>query len=206
MKVPTMEEVPASPPPKSSRNRFYQELATKAELVVPSTWWRKGFASDLLLLSHNNTDLPRKQFDSNRIRNKKLRNIYQCVTRQQFIRKTLDLTSERDTVVDAKSSEKCVAMEEPTIKLFYKIWMTQSKTYGGRLETDSKGGTTWVPLFEENGKLLLAALDVLEHFYSTIGGIWTGCFKIERSNTCRGALAGLSSSAFNDLFPAKTCL
>ena len=31
---------------------------------------------------------------------------------------------------------------------------------------------------------------VLDHFYANYGGIWTGCFKLEKSAGCRGALAG----------------
>ena len=31
---------------------------------------------------------------------------------------------------------------------------------------------------------------VLDYFYSNYGGVWTGCFKFERSSACRGALAG----------------
>ena len=33
---------------------------------------------------------------------------------------------------------------------------------------------------------------VLEHFYANYGGVWTGCFKFEKSSSCRGALAGQS--------------
>jgi len=41
LKVPTQEEVPKSPAPKEAKNKEYQKLATVAESIVPSTWWRQ---------------------------------------------------------------------------------------------------------------------------------------------------------------------
>ena len=47
--------------PASARLTFqkaYKKLAEKAEELVPKTWWRDGFANDLLLLSHNDKEGP----------------------------------------------------------------------------------------------------------------------------------------------------
>eukprot|EP01037_Dinobryon_pediforme_P041268 gene41268-50921_t len=134
--------VPPSPPPKAAKNKMYQELAMKAERVVPKVWWRDGFASDLLLLSHNDTELPRKQFDASSLSNKKLKNLYQCVTRQQFIRKTLDLSAQKDNLISSSSQESA-----------------EAELLGGKISTDVNGRKTWTPTRLENGKLLLSALE-----------------------------------------------
>ena len=47
-----------SPPPRDSLSKAYKKLAEKAEELVPKTWWRDGFANDLLLLSHNDKEGP----------------------------------------------------------------------------------------------------------------------------------------------------
>ena len=58
------------------------------------------------------------------------------------------------------------------------------------------GGTiidrNWIPSNENKGNLLITALEVLEHFYAKVGGIWTGCFKLKDSPDCRGAVAAAS--------------
>lgn len=187
MKVPSASEVPPSPPPKSAKNKMYQELAMKAERVVPKIWWRDGFASDYLLLSHNDSELPKKHFEISSLANKKLKNIYQCVTRQQFIRKTLDLTYHSSSS-DVKS--KCSVMDQPMLRQFFDLFLPESELIGGSLENNLEGRKVWTPSNKENGKLLLAALDVLDYFYGHSGGIWTGCFKLDKSAECRGALAG----------------
>lgn len=163
------------------KNKQYQSLAMAAERVVPKTWWRDGFASDLLLLSHNDSDLPRKLFDAGRLRNKKLKNILQCVTRQQFIRRSFSFETP-EILVDSASTEssKCTAMSESVVKSFFELWQ------GGAGEVI---GGEWRPNDKNNGQLLVSALEVLDHFYANYGGIWTGCFKMEKSSPCRGALA-----------------
>jgi hypothetical protein len=184
--IPTKDQIPASPPPPAAKNKQYQELAMTAEKVVPQTWWRQGFASDLLLLSHNDAELPRKQFDASTLRNKKLKNMYQCVTRQQFIRKSFDFGSGTDADVGASSSSsKCTSMSEPVVKAFLELWRKDSTNMGGVFRSG-----VWYPSQEDGGNLLVAALQVLDHFYSNAGGIWTGCFKFEKDANCRGALAG----------------
>eukprot|EP01036_Dinobryon_divergens_P031121 gene31121-40470_t len=152
--IPTMEQVPPSPPAKAAKNKMYQELAMKAEKVVPRTWWRAGFSSDLLLLSHNDSELPRKLFDSSRAGNK-----------------------------NGGSSGKCSSMEEAVVQSFLGLWGRSAHPLGGQVD----GAGVWWPDKVEGSKLVLSAL---EHFYASAGGIWTGCFKLERSAPCRGALAG----------------
>ena len=38
--------------------------------------------------------------------------------------------------------------------------------------------------------MIFLFLQVLDHFYTNYGGVWTGCFRFEKSSACRGALAG----------------
>jgi len=116
--VPTEAEVQPSPPPPAAKNKQYQALAMKAEKVVPKTWWREAFADKQFLLSSNDRDLPRKQFDASRLRNKKLKNILQCTTRQQFIRKSFPFS------VPQADASKCTAMGEPVVKAFQALWQT----------------------------------------------------------------------------------
>ena len=183
MRVPTETEVPKSPPPPDALNKDYQRLAEVAEKVVPPTWWRAGFDSDLLLLSHNDTELPRKQFNVRQLSNKKLRNMYQCVTRQVFIRVSLSLAETGSSVAVAS---KCPAMADPSVAKFLALWKTHRALLGGSIA----GSKVWFPDTTTGSDLLLSASEVLQHFYDNYGGIWTGCFKLEKSPDCRGALAG----------------
>lgn len=189
MKVPTQEEVPASPPPPNAKNAKYQELATIAEKVVPKTWWRAGFADDKLLLSHNNEELPRKQFDSKVLSNKKLKNIYQCVTRQQFMRKSFDFGKTFSSMQSTESKTICVAHKEAVIMNFFNLWKESQADLGGSF-TQVGDAKLWYPKSSDGGKLLMAASETLEHFYTNYGGVWTGCFAYEKVTECRGALAG----------------
>jgi hypothetical protein len=81
---------------------------------------RKGFASDHLLLSHDDSELPRVQFSSRKIRNKKLKNIYQCVTRHPFIRKSYDFNNDLDpsTFKEWEARYNCSAMEVNSVHAF----------------------------------------------------------------------------------------
>ena len=189
--VPTKDDIPPSPPPPSAMNKQYQALATTAEEIVPKTWWREGFADPQLLLTANDSELPRKQFDVSRLRNKKLKNLLQCVTRQQFIRKSYAF-DKYETHSGAKES-KCTAMSEPVVASFLLQWQTgdNSENFGGKLIKESGSERmVWAPIQENDGKLLVSALQVLDHFYANYGGVWTGCFKFDMSPSCRGALAG----------------
>jgi hypothetical protein len=192
MHIPTQDEVPPSASPPSAKNKQYQDLATIAEKVVPKTWWRDGFSNDQLLLTHNDSDLPKKLFDGSKLRGKKLKNIVQCVTRQQFIRKSFvfDHHTESALGLTSANTPKCTAMNDPIVKRFHNLWLA-SVEFGGVLRSDpSTGKKSWAPDPSDNDNLRLAAIDVLDYFYANYGGIWTGCFKMERSSECRGALAG----------------
>ena len=197
--VPTEAEIPASAAPPSAKNKQYQALAMKAEEIVPKTWWREGFGNDQLLLTKEESDFPRKQFDAGRLSNKKLKNLHQCVTRQQFIRRSFGADG------DAEAGDKaavawCAAADVPVIGAFWDLWKASGGLLGGTLQPSagpSSSKKDWEPSKADEGKTLVAALEVLEHFYSNYGGVWTGCFKLERSADCRGALAAaaLVSSA-----------
>lgn len=195
MDVPTEKEILPSEVLPSSKNQQYQSLSLKAEELVPTTWWRAGFSNDLLLLTKKESDSPRSLFNSKTIRNKKLKQIFQCVTRQQFIRKSYDFNNEHDN-----DDSKCNAMDEVVVKSFYSLWKENKETLGGEfkfLPTLNRiglhKGTTriWQVKDNDDGKILVAAIEVLDHFYEKYGGIWTGCFKLIKSGNCRGALAGI---------------
>ena len=181
MQIPTPDQVPPSPAPPDAKIKEYQALATIAEKLIPKTWWRQGFASDLLLLTHNDTELPRRMLDVTRIRNKKLKNIVQCVTRQQFIRKSFSFQT-------SQHSAKCKAASETVVKSFFKTW--KSDVAFSTPASASSSASEWSPNLSENGKLLVSALEVLDYFYQNYGGVWTGCFQFDDSSSCRGALAG----------------
>ena len=197
--VPTRDEIPPSLSPPNARNKQYQELATIAEKVVPKTWWRDGFSNDKLLLTHNDSDLPRKLFDGSKLRGKKLKNIVQCVTRQQFIRKSFsfDVPMETNSLHAssnaAKSPSHCEALDDPAVAKFKELW-SKSNHLGGvitRSDTEANGQfIEWSPDNNDKDALRLSAVEVLDHFYAHYGGVWTGCFKMEKSPDCRGALAG----------------
>lgn len=210
MSIPTISEVPPSPPPPNARNPQYQELALKAEKVVPKIWWRDGFASEKLLLSKGNDDLPKKLFDStSTLSNKKLKNIYQCVTRQQFMRRSYDFRLYKvDNMTNISSrtgkdqSNVCIAMESQVVKDFFKLWHSHRNDLDGSYSTGNDGKTqVWFPKLSNQGQLVMAASEVMEHFYMNYGGVWTGCFAYEKFPECRGAMAGKTN-----LLPLYHCI
>jgi hypothetical protein len=69
----------------------YQQFAEKAEEAVPRTWWREAFSHDALFLSGRDTQ-PLVQLKERPMRYKKLRNLYQCATRQVFIRQAFNVS------------------------------------------------------------------------------------------------------------------
>ena len=84
-------------------------------------------------------------------------------------------------------------MTEPVVASFLVQWQTgdNSENFGGKLIKESGSERmVWAPIQENDGKLLVSALQVLDHFYTNYGGVWTGCFKFDMSPSCRGALAG----------------
>ena len=191
--VPTENEITPSPLPPPAKNEQYQALASKAEEIVPKTWWRVGFADQQLLLTMNDSELPRKQFDVSKRRNKKLKNLLQCVTRQQFIRKSLSF-DKNETYSEAGAPE-CTAMTDPVVTSFLAQWQTgdNNENFGGKIVKESGSQRmVWGPAQDGDGKLLVSALQVLDHFYANYGSVWTGCFRLEKSPSCRGALAGES--------------
>lgn len=157
MAIPTRDQVPPSAPAPDSKSKQYQALATIAEQVVPRTWWRSGFSNDLLLLSHNDSELPRKQFDPSRLRNKKLKNMLQCATRQPFIRRSFPFDVQLEK--DASGVSKCTAMSEQVVKSFLELWLTYSDQLGGVLKSSS-GKFEWFPADIDDGKLLVSAVEV----------------------------------------------
>jgi hypothetical protein len=184
-------EVGKSAAPPAAKNKQYQALAMKAEELVPKTWWREGFDNSLLLLSKEDSDLPRKQFDIGRLSNKKLKNMHQCVTRQQFIRRSFAGDEEADAEKGGTAAAGgCSAMSQTVVKHFFELWTAQSawELFGGEIVSKS-ASSEWAPASSGDGLVLVSAIEVLQHFYANYGGVWTGCFKLEKSSSCRGALA-----------------
>lgn len=198
IKIPTPSDVSPSPPPPAAKNQRYQELAMMAERVVPQNWFRQAFSEPQFLLTPTNKDFPRRMFDIKVLSNKKLRNMYECVTRQQFIRKSLDfaLNSQRDSTMEENSGKNannnavCMAMKDPVVQRFYSLW-TQAREHldGSFSVVEEWQMKIWLPNVQSSGELLMAAHEVLEYFYRAHGGIWTGCFALEKNAECRGALA-----------------
>ena len=195
-------------------------MAEKAEKIVPETWWREGFSDDSLLLSHNDAELPFKQLQTKGIRgpkNKKLKNLNQCVTRQQFIRKSYsfteliaeaeDLTNSASKKVPGGDGKECRSAHEPTVVSFFDQWK-KDPMLGGEWKTSrlNEQNKLWWPSDNMNGDLYVSAMQALEHFLTPhqkeaasdgssyignggVGNIWTGCFKLQESAYCRGGLA-----------------
>eukprot|EP00606_Chrysophyceae_sp_TOSAG23-5_P001367 GSChrysophyteH2.ASY1.ANO1.585.1 assembled CDS len=209
--VPTQKETPASEAPPEAKNKDYQRFAEKAEELVPKTWWRDGFASDQLLLSHSDKELPTKQFNERKsMNNKKLKNLVQCVTRQQFIRKAFSFSEDINTGTNpdigpsGSKGDKCAAQQEPSVQAFFTAWTSHSNgngLFGGviRKHADTsmlKAGEEGMPSKgwytnkeNDDGDLYIHATEALQYYYMNTGGIWTGCFKMAQSSYCRGGLA-----------------
>ena len=183
LRIPNENELKRSPLPPPAKNKQYQKLAMKAEELVPKTFWREAYADSSLLLTKNDRELPKQQLDSSRMKNKKLKQLLQCATRQPFIRKSFDFSD------DMNIDTKCKAMEEPVIISFKELWFKDENKHLGGILKKVEGIDTWIPDDKYNGKLLVSAMEALEYFYMNYGGIWTGCFKMERSSPCRGALS-----------------
>jgi hypothetical protein len=84
-----------------------------------------------LLLTHNDTDAPYKQFDSSRMRNKKLKNILQCATRQQFIRHSFSFSA------DQTNHNQCAGISSR----FANTWDRTRDKLGGDYSTQGE----WTP-------------------------------------------------------------
>jgi len=174
--VPTEAETPASPPPPDAKIEEYQKIATVAESYIDQNWWRKGFASDDFLLSHNDAELPTAQYTIKKLRHKKLKNMLQCVTRQQFIRKSYDLSSVLDASKfdNEEKKQNCTAMSHPDVILFLQAWKKDSKKmFGGAFKHANSPDKGWEPVHDHN-TMRESSLNVLGVFYDDYGGIWTG--------------------------------
>ena len=196
--VPTRQEVPKSSDPKLSTIKEYTRLATISESFIEKTWWREGFSSDYLLLSHNDSELPRNQFVISKLRHKKLKNIIQCVTRQQFIRKSYDMNVpggilDRSKFNKDEAKTNCTSFNHPDVQLFYKLWMKNANKgmFDGTFRYPENPEKGWEPRHDDQS-MRESALNTLGVFYDEHGGIWTGCFKFDRFPSCRGAIAAAS--------------
>jgi hypothetical protein len=148
---------------------------------------REGFASDYLLLSHNDSELPKRTFSINSISNKKLRNLNQCVTRQVFIRKNYDFTKSTES---NDLSSPCALMSDSVVQEFLRLWSASRSSLDGEWLAIEGDARYWYPASKSSAEILVKAHEVLQLFYARFGGIWTGCFKLEKLPDCRGALAG----------------
>lgn len=180
--IPRQSDILPSLNPPEAKNKHYQYLATTAEKLVPVTYWRQGYANDQLLLSHNNSELPKRLLDTSQLRNKKLKNILACVTRQVFIRKSFEFDSYNSIPIVSKCKDESV------IKAFFDLWIVEKEKLGGSISS-VKSKASWTP--GNSGNLLMRALDALDYYYLTFGGIWQGCFGIDSDSYCRGGLAGI---------------
>lgn len=217
-KIPSASELTPSPPPPDSKNPEYQRLAELSETFVPQTTFRQAFAHPDLLLCKNDNDLPAKLFSiQNNYSNKRIKNIHQCVTRQQFIRKSMDFQSntqqlvsthekaakglaEQDMKVSAnlKDLNPCSMFDNPTVKRFADLWKIYSNNLDGELiSSDKSNELIFRSKHTNNGELIVASMEVLEYFAQQFGGIWTGCFQMVKSSNCRGALAGKTALSFS---------
>jgi len=152
--VPKEEDTPASPPPPQSKNADYHRFATQAEKIVPRTWWREAFANENLLLSKNDKELPAKQFDERKsLENKKLKNLHQCVTRQQFIRKSFSFSEAteaeesgdvpRASPIDNGAQKNiCSAAQEPSVQAFFKLFAKDPLVGGAIRPHADKAGSS----------------------------------------------------------------
>ena len=149
--IPKEEDTPASPPAPQSKNPDYHRFATQAERIVPKTWWRAAFSNENLLLSKNDKELPAKQFNERKsVENKKLKNIHQCVTRQNFIRKSFSFSQAMEdeesgetplaNPIDTGANKNvCLAAQEPSVQSFFKLF-TKDPLMGGEFKPHPSNG------------------------------------------------------------------
>ena len=123
--VPKDGEIEVSKAPPAAKNLEYQRLATEAEKAVPQIWWRKGYRDNKLFLSDKSSQ-PFVFLGNRPVRTKKLRNIYQCVTRQDFIRQARNFTLAKSLPIGEvslkhKSKSKCATLSNSIVQLFAKL-------------------------------------------------------------------------------------
>lgn len=174
--IPTEQEVPVSPPPPEAKMKEYQRLAMIAESLVPKIWWREGYADNQLLLSHNVSELPKRLLNLNQHRSKKLKNIVACVTRQTFIRESLEF-------VDYDSNSRC--SNSNVVKNFFDQYTKHKITFDNINNVNEL--KAWL---ENNGNFVMTAFEAFDYYTLNFGGIWKGCFGLQEDSYCRGGLAG----------------
>ena len=168
--VPTANEILPSIPPPNSPDEKYHRLVTIAEKAVPMTWWRQGFDNDRFMFTRNNAELPRQQLFMHHPQNAKLHNMYNCATKESFIRMAFSGSAETD---DAACSSV-----DPNLTEFHALWETHHTTLGG---SDP----------ETKSALLQSATEVIQLFLDLFGKNTIGCTAIQEKVNCRGALAGM---------------
>ena len=216
--VPKDGEIEVSKAPPAAKNLEYQRLATEAEKAVPQIWWRKGYRDNKLFLSDKSSQ-PFVFLGNRPVRTKKLRNIYQCVTRQDFIRQARNFTLAKSLPIGEvslkhKSKSKCATLSNSIVQLFAKLWPKNMDTLGGYIQKGIDGNMQWIPLsnatydgiesqdrkviskfegnVDEKSIAGLAQETVNAFLLSPVASIWTGCFKLMKSYHCRCALAAAS--------------
>ena len=167
--VPTADEILPSIPPPNSPDEKYHRLVTIAEKAVPTTWWRQGFDNDRFMFTRNTAELPRQQLFMHHPQNAKLHNMYNCATKESFIRMSFSGSTETD---DAACSSV-----DPNLTEFHALWKTHHTTLGG---SDP----------ETKSALLQSATEVIQLFLDLFGKNTIGCTAIQEKINCRGALAG----------------
>ena len=218
-KVPTSSTVGASPPPPEAKNKMYQKLAEAAERALPSTWFRKGFSHDSLFLSSKEQQ-PKVQLGDRPLRYKKLRNIYQCATRQIFVRKAFNVSGAATGLyrhgakmmdITQRAGATCAALENSAVQHFLERWHKEGGSgglWGGNMvgsrwtSTSSEGDET-----EDAASMSLVDLstEVLNYFLSSpAAGIWQGCFRLSGSPECRAILSAAALVNAAHLVPRLT--
>jgi len=138
--------------PRQAKNKVYQQFAEKAEEAVPRTWWREAFSHDALFLSSRDTQ-PLVQLKERPMRYKKLRNLYQCATRQVFIRQAFNVSGgatglyrhaqhamDSDTGAKAhRGAGRCPAFQNTAVSAFAAKFMEGStrELLGGTVDVAS---------------------------------------------------------------------
>lgn len=193
-KIPLKEDIPPSKEPPASKNKQYQMLATTAEKLVPETWWRKGFADELLLLTHKE-DIPYKLLDTKISWNKKLKNMGQCTSRQTFIRKTFTANSSAGIScphVESNITERMWVLWNSKPSFQEELLRESGQNCEGSLACNicSRRPYSWEISSDMKQHEIrnVAHLFVLDS-YRQFGGIWTGCMSLTQFIGCRVTLA-----------------
>ncbi len=177
MKIPLQFEVPPSSPYNETANLQYKQLAQKAEIAVPQTWWREGFADEKLLLTKNFDYLPKKLLNVSIKSNGKLKILYHCVSLPHFLRQSYDYASYKPKT---NTTHTCKAMNDTVVKTFFTLWNLHRDDLDGAYSLGRDNQTTlWLPQRSNQNFLTKAASHVLEYFYAHYSAP-RKCFEIRR--------------------------